>query len=62
MAFRLVRAARETGLDLARTNGHVQALRTGSTATLSLIGPRGNRMALDISLMGFTDASGRIAP
>lgn len=39
-----------------------QALRGGSEATLSLIGPRGNRMDLDISLMGFTSASERIAP
>ncbi|MBB3191249.1 invasion associated locus B family protein [Halomonas cerina] len=40
----------------------LQALRGGSSATLSLIGPRGNRMDLAISLMGFTDASQRIAP
>ncbi|APE30793.1 Invasion protein B-like protein [Halomonas aestuarii] len=37
-------------------------LRSGSSATLSLVDPRGNRMDLDISLMGFTDASDRIAP
>lgn len=37
-------------------------LRGGSSATLSLVGPRGNRMDLDISLMGFTDASARVAP
>ncbi|MCH4564942.1 invasion associated locus B family protein [Halomonas sp. EGI 63088] len=40
----------------------LQALRGGSAATLSLIGPRGDRMDLDISLMGFTDANARIAP
>ncbi|SFU98200.1 invasion associated locus B family protein [Halomonas korlensis] len=40
----------------------LQALRSGSTATLSLIDPRGDRMDLDISLMGFTDAHARIAP
>ncbi|MDI5935948.1 invasion associated locus B family protein [Halomonas sp. M4R5S39] len=39
----------------------LEALRSGSTATLSLIDPRGDRMDLDISLMGFTDAQGRIA-
>ncbi|MBZ9560117.1 MULTISPECIES: invasion associated locus B family protein [unclassified Modicisalibacter] len=36
-------------------------LRSGSKATVSLIGPDGQRMDLDISLMGFTDASQRIA-
>lgn len=40
----------------------LQQLRGGSTATLSMIGPRGDRMDLDISLIGFTDASTRIAP
>lgn len=40
----------------------LQALRSGSTATLSLFGPRGDRIDLDISLMGFTDASSRISP
>ncbi|MBS9404740.1 invasion associated locus B family protein [Halomonas sp. TRM85114] len=40
----------------------LQQLRSGSTATLSLIGPRGDRMDLDISLIGFTDADTRIAP
>ncbi|MCG7600277.1 invasion associated locus B family protein [Halomonas sp. McH1-25] len=38
----------------------MQQLRSGSSATLSLIGPRGNRMDLDVSLMGFTNASERI--
>ncbi|SFH20027.1 invasion associated locus B family protein [Modicisalibacter xianhensis] len=38
----------------------MQQLRSGTSATLSLIGPRGNRMDLDISLMGFTNASERI--
>ncbi|GEN29644.1 hypothetical protein HVA01_32900 [Halovibrio variabilis] len=40
----------------------LQQLRSGTTATLSMIGPRGDRMDLDISLIGFTDASTRIAP
>lgn len=40
----------------------LQQLRSGSTATLSMIGPRGDRIDLDISLIGFTDASTRIAP
>ena len=48
--------------DLPLDASMLQALRSGTTATLSLIGPRGNRMDLDISLMGFTDASERIAP
>lgn len=48
--------------DLPLEPSLLQELRGGSSATLSLIGPRGNRMDLDISLMGFTDASERIAP
>lgn len=41
----------------------LQQLRSGSSATLSMIaGPRGDRMNLDISLIGFTDANTRIAP
>ncbi|MEA2117300.1 invasion associated locus B family protein [Halovibrio sp. HP20-50] len=40
----------------------LQQLRVGNTATLSMIGPRGNQMDLNISLIGFTDASTRIAP
>ncbi|WP_280546838.1 invasion associated locus B family protein [Halomonas sp. 11-S5] len=48
--------------DLPLEPSLLQGLRSGSSATLSLIGPRGNRMDLDISLMGFTDASERIAP
>ncbi len=40
----------------------LQQLRSGTSATLSMIGPRGDRMDLDISLIGFTDASTRIAP
>lgn len=40
----------------------LQQLRSGSSATLSMIGPRGDRMDLDISLIGFTDANSRIAP
>ncbi len=40
----------------------LQQLRSGTTATLSMIDPRGERMDLDISLTGFTDASTRIAP
>ncbi len=48
--------------DLPLEPSQLQALRSGSSATLSFIGPRGDRMDLDISLMGFTDASSRIAP
>ncbi len=48
--------------DLPLEPSLLQELRDGSSATLSLIGPRGNRMDLDISLMGFTDANNRIAP
>lgn len=40
----------------------LQQLRNGSSATISMIDPRGERMDLDISLTGFTDASNRIAP
>jgi len=40
----------------------LQQLRNGTTATLSMIGPRGDRIDLDISLMGFTSASNRVAP
>lgn len=40
----------------------LQQLRSGTTATLSMFGPQGDRMDLDISLTGFTDASNRIAP
>lgn len=35
-------------------------LRGGSTATVSLIGPRGERIDLDVSLLGFTNADNRI--
>jgi len=48
--------------DLPLNGELLQSLRSGSAATLSLIGPRGNRLDLDISLMGFTSASQRIAP
>ncbi|ATJ81779.1 invasion associated locus B family protein [Halomonas beimenensis] len=48
--------------DLPLEPSLLQSLRGGSTATLSLIGPRGNRRDLDISLMGFTAASERITP
>ncbi|WP_163648427.1 invasion associated locus B family protein [Modicisalibacter sp. 'Wilcox'] len=40
----------------------MQQLRQGSQATLSLIDPRGQRLDLAISLMGFSDASSQIAP
>lgn len=40
----------------------LQQLRGGTTATLSLFGPQGNRLDLDISLMGFSAAHDRIAP
>lgn len=35
-------------------------LRSGRTATVSLIGPRGKRIDLDVSLQGFTNADNRI--
>lgn len=37
-------------------------LRSGSSATVSLIGPRGERIDLDVSLQGFTAADNRIRP
>lgn len=37
-------------------------LRSGTKATLSLIGPNGERLDPDISLLGFTDASRAIMP
>ncbi|OHV12894.1 invasion associated locus B family protein [Kushneria phosphatilytica] len=40
----------------------LQQLRAGHRATLSLIGPDGQRRDLAISLMGFTSASQAIAP
>ncbi|HDZ49188.1 MAG TPA: invasion associated locus B family protein [Halomonas sp.] len=48
--------------DIPIESSMLQELRSGNTATLSLFGPRGDRMDIDISLMGFTDASTRIAP
>ncbi|GAB2784675.1 hypothetical protein GCM10027040_08490 [Halomonas shantousis] len=48
--------------DIPVDSALLQQLRNGSTATLSLISPQGNRMDLDISLMGFTAASNRITP
>ncbi|MEQ6917784.1 invasion associated locus B family protein [Halomonas aquatica] len=48
--------------DLAVPPSLLSELRGGTSATLSLVGPRGNRMDVDISLMGFTDASQSIAP
>ena len=35
-------------------------MRAGSSATVSLIGPQGDRIDLDVSLQGFTDADNRI--
>ncbi|MFD2189484.1 invasion associated locus B family protein [Pistricoccus aurantiacus] len=40
----------------------LEQMRSGGTATLSLAGPKGERLDLDISLSGFTAASKRIAP
>ncbi|WP_168017129.1 invasion associated locus B family protein [Halomonas salinarum] len=48
--------------DLPLEPSMFQALRAGSSATVSFVDPRGNRRDLDISLMGFTDASQAIAP
>lgn len=38
-----------------------QQMRSGTTATLSIIGPRGERLDLPMSLMGFTAADDRIS-
>lgn len=38
-----------------------QKMRSGSTATVSVIGPRGNRLDLPVSLQGFTAADDRIS-
>ena len=38
-----------------------QRMRNGSTATVSVIGPRGNRLDLPVSLQGFTAADDSIA-
>ncbi|MBT2773641.1 invasion associated locus B family protein [Halomonas sp. ISL-60] len=48
--------------DVPIESSMLQQLRSGNTATLSMISPRGERMDIDISLIGFTDASARIAP
>ncbi len=48
--------------DVPIESSMLQQLRSGNTAILSMIGPRGDRMDIDISLIGFTDASTRIAP
>ncbi|MHB0777390.1 invasion associated locus B family protein [Halomonas sp. WWR20] len=48
--------------DIPVDSALLQRLRSGSTATLSLINPQGKRMDLDISLMGFTAANDRITP
>lgn len=48
--------------DVPIESSMLQQLRSGNTATLSMISPRGERMDIDISLIGFTDASTRIAP
>lgn len=39
-----------------------QRMRAGQVATVSMIGPQGGRIDLDISLQGFTDADDRIQP
>lgn len=46
--------------DLPLQPSLLQSLRGGTTATLSLIAPNGQRMDTDISLMGFTDAMSQI--
>lgn len=40
----------------------LNSLRGGSTATVSAIGPDGQRLDMNLSLMGFTAASNEIAP
>ncbi|MDL4861952.1 invasion associated locus B family protein [Halomonas elongata] len=46
--------------DLPLQPSLLQSLRGGTTATLSLIAPNDQRMDVDISLMGFTDAMSQI--
>lgn len=40
----------------------LSSFKNGVTAQVSIIGPRGERIDLDVSLMGFTAASNAIAP
>ncbi|WP_275287852.1 invasion associated locus B family protein [Halomonas elongata] len=46
--------------DVPLQSSLLQSLRGGTSATLSLIAPDGQRMDLNISLMGFTDAMAQI--
>ncbi|MDN3524212.1 invasion associated locus B family protein [Halomonas sabkhae] len=46
--------------DIPLQSSLLQSLRGGTTATLSLMAPNGQRMDLDISLMGFTDAMAQL--
>ena len=47
--------------DLPISESLRQRMRSGSTATVSVIGPRGNRLDLPVSLSGFTAADDRIS-
>ncbi|MGC3873606.1 invasion associated locus B family protein [Halomonas sp. GXIMD04776] len=47
--------------DIPVTETLRQQMRNGSRATLSIMGPRGERLNLPISLQGFTAANDRIA-
>lgn len=47
--------------DLPISESLRQTMRSGSTATVSVIGPRGNRLDLPVSLQGFTAADDRIS-
>lgn len=48
--------------DLPLEPSMLQQLRSGTSATVSAIAPDGQRLDLDLSLMGFTSASQEIAP
>ncbi|SHF41731.1 Invasion protein IalB, involved in pathogenesis [Modicisalibacter ilicicola DSM 19980] len=47
--------------DIPVTDSLRQQMRSGSRATLSIMGPRGERLDLPVSLQGFTAADNRIA-
>lgn len=48
--------------DLPLESSMLQQLRSGTTATVSAISPDGQRIDMDMSLMGFTSASREISP
>lgn len=48
--------------DLPLESSLLQQLRSGNSATVSAIAPDGQRLDLDLSLMGFTSASQQVIP